>query len=243
MQRTERRVRRTGWYVLVRWSAIGIILVQGGVAIAGLDREAGLATLGLIVGLVILRFWRLPGVILLGLQFANNGFWTVLAAINNLTHGEGFVQTMIPALIGVLSLVGLVSAVAELLIPPAPTARLRGPRFVAIAAIVLLVAAMIGSFVGPEPASAQSGDVRVTTENLEFDPETIEANAGRIAVFASNDDLFWHTFTIPELDVDLKLSAGSRRRTEFDAAAGRYEFRCTIPGHTQAGMTGVLIVR
>jgi plastocyanin len=240
---TETRVRRTGWYVLVRWSAIGLILVHGAIAVARFDREAGLAAIGLIVGLVVLRWRRRPGVVLLGLQFANAGFWTVLATLSNISHGDGFVHTMIPAVIAVLSLVGLVSAIAELFIPPAPTARLRGPRFVAIGAIVILVAAVVGSFLGPERASAQSGDLRVTTENLEFEPKTIEVRAGRVAVFAENEDLFWHTFTIPELDVDLKLSEGARRRAEFEATAGRYAFKCTIPGHTQAGMKGTLVVR
>lgn len=240
---SETRVRRTGWYVLVRWAAYGLIVVHGAIAIARFDREAGLAAIGLIVGLVVLRWRRLPGVIFLGLQFANAGFWTVLATISNLTHGEGFVHTMIPALIAVLSVVGLVSAVAELFIPPAPTQRLRGPRFVAIGAVVLLVAALVGSFLGPERASAESGDLRVTTEDLKFSPSTLEARAGDNAVFAENEDLFWHTFTIPELDVDLKLSEGAHRRAEFDARPGTYEFKCTIPGHEQAGMKGTLVVR
>ncbi len=239
----ETRIRRTGWYVLVRWSAIGLIVVHGAIAAARLDLEAGLAAVGFVVGLLVLRWRRIPGVVLLGLQFVNAGFWTVLATLSNLTHGEGFVHTMIPALIAVLSLVGLVSAIVELFIPPAPTARLRGPRVVAIGAVVLLVAALVGSFLGPERASAEAGDLRVSTENLEFSPERLEAPAGRIAVYAENEDLFWHTFTIRELDVDLKLSEGAHRRAEFNAQPGSYEFTCTIPGHEQAGMKGTLVVR
>jgi plastocyanin len=240
---SETRVRRTGWYVLVRWSAYGLIIVQGAIAILRADSEAGLATFGLLVGLLLLRWRRVPGVVVLGLQFANAGFWTVLATLSNLTHGEGLVHTMIPALIAVFSLVGLVSAITELFIPPAPTARLRGPRFVAIAAIVLLVGAFAGSFLGPQRASAESSDLKVTTENLKFLPDRLEARAGRVAVYAENEDLFWHTFTISQLDVDLKLPEGSHRRTEFDAQPGSYEFECKIPGHAQAGMKGTLVVR
>lgn len=240
---SETRVRRTGWYVLVRWAAYGIVVVQGIVAIVRLDREAGIATIGLIVGLLVLRWRRIPGVVLLGLQYANAGFWTALATVSNVTHGEGVVHTMIPALIAVLALAGLVSAVAELFIPPAPTARLRGPRFVAIAAITLLVAAFVGSFVGPSPVAAESGDLRITTKNMKFSTKTLQAATGQVSVYAENKDLFWHTFSVPELDVDLKLSEGAHRRVEFRAQPGRYEFECKIPGHEQAGMKGTLVVR
>jgi plastocyanin len=64
-----------------------------------------------------------------------------------------------------------------------------------------------------------------------------------VTVSLANHDLFWHTFTIERLGVNLDVPVGGTRTVTFTAAAGTYKFICTIPGHAAAGMRGTLIVR
>jgi plastocyanin len=50
-----------------------------------------------------------------------------------------------------------------------------------------------------------------------------------------------HTFTIDGL-VNVALAAGGMKTVSFQAAAGSYRVYCAEAGHTEAGMTGTLIV-
>lgn len=58
----------------------------------------------------------------------------------------------------------------------------------------------------------------------------------------SNRDLWWHTFTIDELGVDLKVPMGAEREVTFSAPAGTYKYYCSIPGH-DAIMHGTLSIK
>ena len=78
-------------------------------------------------------------------------------------------------------------------------------------------------------------DTRYSTTRL-------DASAGQISVRMTNDDLFWHTFTITGRGVDLKVPLGASRRATFELPAGVYEFYCRVPGHRQGGMHGSLVV-
>jgi plastocyanin len=82
----------------------------------------------------------------------------------------------------------------------------------------------------------------VTAQHTKFDDTTLDATAGRVGVVLNNLDLFWHTFTIRDLGVNLNVPVQAERRIEFDAPAGTYAFVCKIPGHEQAGMEGTLTV-
>src|SRR5437764_533835 len=58
-----------------------------------------------------------------------------------------------------------------------------------------------------------------------------------------NNDLFWHTFTVTQLGVDIRLPVKGNQRLSFNAAPGTYEFFCAIPGHKGIGMRGTLVIR
>jgi hypothetical protein len=45
----------------------------------------------------------------------------------------------------------------------------------------------------------------------------------------TNHDLFCHTFTIDELDVDLEAPLGGAREVSFTAPPGTYRFYCRCP--------------
>jgi plastocyanin len=105
----------------------------------------------------------------------------------------------------------------------------------ALALIVSIVAMLTY-----DEASQQDGDVELTATDVEFDPESLEADSGTIAVFVTNNDPTLHTFTIDELDVDLDIPANTTARIEFDADAGEYTFYC-VPH--ESDMEGTLEVR
>ena len=71
----------------------------------------------------------------------------------------------------------------------------------------------------------------------------LRAGAGRVTVAVRNRDLFWHTFTIDRLGVEVRSPVGRLRTATFEARPGRYSFYCAIPGHATLGMRGTLTVR
>ena len=58
-----------------------------------------------------------------------------------------------------------------------------------------------------------------------------------------NRDLFWHTFTIDALGVDVTAPVGRLRSVTFEARPGTYSYYCRIPGHATLGMRGTITVR
>jgi plastocyanin len=64
-----------------------------------------------------------------------------------------------------------------------------------------------------------------------------------VTVALRNRDLFWHTFTIDALRVDIRAPVGRLRSATFEARPGTYSYYCRIPGHSALGMRGTLTVR
>lgn len=77
---------------------------------------------------------------------------------------------------------------------------------------------------------------------MAFSETELKLNEGNVVVTMENKDLFWHTFTIEELGVDLRVPVGAELGASFEAHPGEYQFVCAIPGHVEAGMVGTLIV-
>jgi plastocyanin len=231
---------------LVRTSGAALVLLLAAAAIGLRDIEAAAMMIGaltcLALGLRAGPRLRVVGLIGLGLLSANVAVWMTPGALSNLTHGEGFLETALPSALAVVALTTLVAAAAA--IRGRASGSGTGVRTAAAVALVGLIASLGASAVGAGSAArAQSGDIEVVTEHVKFLPTELTAGSGRIGVFLENRDLFWHTFTVPELDVNLNVPVGAERRIEFDAPSGTYEFVCKIPGHTQAGMKGTLTVR
>ncbi len=78
---------------------------------------------------------------------------------------------------------------------------------------------------------------------MAFSSEELVANTGEITVHLDNHDLWWHTFTIDELGIDLQAPMGANPQITFNAPPGTYRFYCDIPGHVSVGMQGTLIVK
>jgi plastocyanin len=245
MHRTESPPASLSWRGLGSIAGLAVVALLA-VAAAGLrDLEAAALTLGGIVALGLLR-WRtgLLGVAALGLLSANVAFWMAPGAVSNMSHGEGLWETALPSLLTVAALTTVAAAIGDLVARVRPSNGGTGAKALGIAGIVAAIAALAGSalMAADRGERAQPGDLEIIAEAVKFAPDSLASDAGEVAVFVSNKDLFWHTFTIKELDVDLNVPVGGERRIAFDAPAGTYRFVCAIPGHTQAGMEGRLVV-
>jgi hypothetical protein len=226
------------WLTLLRASGLAVVALLV-CAVAGfLDLEAAAMALGGGAGLLLLR-WRtgLAGELGLGVLFANTGAWMTPGAISNLRHHENWVASALPASLAILSVAGLLAAVALLAARRVRVPAGHAPRAVAIVAVALVAAANIAGALGQVSGHIDllPGDLTLTAQHVRFSETHLEAKAGRVGLVLSNLDLFWHTFTITSLDVDLNVPVQAERRIEFDAPPGTYEFVCKIPGHVQAG--------
>jgi len=218
--------------VLHRVALLGFVALLG-TGIALRDVEAigfGIATL---VGIFLLAFRKgLLGRIVLGLVFADTAAWMLPAAVSNVRHAASIAYVGVPvglaaiAVAGILAAVGIASRVVPLIV-----------LTVAVAALGVSAIPSVGDTV-----SRQAGDVVLSAKNASFSSTHLKGHAGTVAVRYTNHDLFWHTFTIDSLHVDLRAPVGATRVVTFNAPPGRYEFYCRIPGHKSAGMKGTLVV-
>ncbi len=247
MKNEVRDVRGTqlGWNTLARSAGIASAVLLAAAAVGLRDLEAAAMTVGTVVAIGLLR-WRsgLFGLIGLALLSANAALWMAPGAISNITHGEGFWETALPSTLSVVAITTLVAVVGALAGLRSSEAGARFVRPVAIATLLMLVIALVVATVGTGARTPlEPGDIRLVSEQVKFSDTTLIATAGTVGVYVENRDLFWHTFTVKELDVNLNVPVGGERRVEFDAAPGTYEFICKIPGHEQTGMKGTLTVR
>ncbi|MGC4106347.1 MAG: PQQ-binding-like beta-propeller repeat protein [Thermomicrobiales bacterium] len=94
------------------------------------------------------------------------------------------------------------------------------------------------------PAASGSG-FEVHTIDINFDPKelTIPANTD-VQVTIVNKGVLQHDFVVSDLKVQSKLlNGGDSDTVTINAAAGEYEYHCSVPGHAEAGMVGKLIVQ
>ncbi|HEU0164541.1 MAG TPA: cupredoxin domain-containing protein, partial [Thermomicrobiales bacterium] len=97
------------------------------------------------------------------------------------------------------------------------------------------------------PAAAASGGTAfaVSTIDLVFDPKTLTIPANTdVKITVTNKGVLQHDFTIDELKVHSKLlNGGDSDTVTINAAAGSYQYYCSVPGHKEAGMVGTLTVK
>ncbi len=77
----------------------------------------------------------------------------------------------------------------------------------------------------------------MTIADFAFDPDSVTVASGGV-VAVSNEDGTTHTFTSDEGGFDCSIEAGETANVLVDAAAGDYEFHCTI----HPTMTGTITV-
>lgn len=85
--------------------------------------------------------------------------------------------------------------------------------------------------------------IPVNSTSFAFQPRTVHARAGEpIAIALSSDDIV-HDLRIDELGAHVATDRGVTTEGGIVAERpGRYTFYCSVPGHREAGMEGVLVV-
>lgn len=88
-------------------------------------------------------------------------------------------------------------------------------------------------------------EVNVSGNEFAFNPSTITIKNGQLAqITFTNTGKFPHDFSIPDLDVKTKIiQPGESDSVQFTPNnTGSFQFDCTVTGHADKGMTGMLIV-
>ena len=91
-----------------------------------------------------------------------------------------------------------------------------------------------------------SGITNVVTGELSFNKDKITANLGdkvRV-IFTSTDTTTGHTFNIDEFDIQSSaVKNGAKDVVEFYVdKKGEFKYYCSIDGHKEKGMEGILVV-
>jgi plastocyanin len=160
------------------------------------------------------------------------------AALTNARIGSDLLWVLVPALLSSVAATGLVAGIGVWL----EWNGTRGTTILVGLAAIWVLGLTSWSMMSGE-AGSPGADVSLVAENAAFAPTDLVAAQGEVTVEMTNRDLFWHTFTIDELGVDLLVPVGGERTVTFQVEPGIYEFICRIPGHPEAGMTGILVVQ
>jgi len=126
---------------------------------------------------------------------------------------------------------------------------LRDIRLLFFPALSLLLAACPASADPPSSTAvgtaAEPIEVRIYSSEFEYEPKTVQVEAGRPVhlVLDNSRGTIEHDLSLPEQNVYLKAEAGkmAERRLVFNQP-GQYPFKCSLPGHREAGMIGVVAV-
>ena len=100
-----------------------------------------------------------------------------------------------------------------------------------------------GGHEGASPAAPDARHVTVTARPFAFEPKEIIVRAGEdIAIVLHSEDGL-HDFTVDELDAHVAAGRGGTSVGGLRAERpGRYAFYCSVQGHREAGMDGILVV-
>jgi plastocyanin len=237
--------RTYGWFWLVQVAAVieTVLLFAAG---AYLRDAEGLA-FAVVVLLTLLWIFFRPGriipVVVRSLIFADVAIWMVPAAITNAANHSSLGSILLPTTLGTTAIVGLLGAVGFLISRGNQAAGRRVARGVAALALAVILA-IAGVAAATASNTTSSGKaIVIAATNARFSASTLTADHGTVTVDFTNNDLFWHTFTVPALGVDIRTPVKGRGQASVNAAPGSYEFFCAIPGHKSIGMRGTLTIQ
>src|SRR5437667_238118 len=84
---------------------------------------------------------------------------------------------------------------------------------VQVAAVVLFLAvAAFAAATGSGRSTTAAGDLVISATNARFSTNSLTADHGTVTVDFINNDLFWHTFTVTDLGVDIRLPVKGNQR-------------------------------
>jgi plastocyanin len=235
-----------GWRRLVVVAALANAVVLFGYGLTRGDREALGFAVVMLVGVGLLRVGTgLVGLLVLAALFVNIELWMFPAANGNATYRAGLVDLLVPASLVAFSLAGFIGAVAAIvhLRDPGAGRGAAGPTGILAVVFIFTSFGLVWAMTDAERQVVPEGAIEVETINVAFVPDTLRAGGGKVTVAVRNRDLFWHTFTIDRLGVDVRAPVGGLRSATFEAEPGTYSYYCRIPGHETLGMRGTITVR
>ena len=100
--------------------------------------------------------------------------------------------------------------------------------------------------VGLPTHAEEAKQVQIISEEFSFSPETIDVKSGQeLEITLANHGALAHNITFKNKDVatDTIQSDNKTTVTASFSKPGRYEFICSVPGHANAGMKGVVVVK
>ena len=132
------------------------------------------------------------------------------AANGNATYRVGPADLLVPASLVAFSLAGFIGAVAGLVHLRDPAAGRGAAAPTGVLAVVFIFASLglVWAMTDAAPQVAPAGALEVETVNVTFVPDSLRASSGEVRVAVRNRDLFWHTFTIDALGVDVTAPVG-----------------------------------
>lgn len=227
------------WRGLLTTAAVTITLAQVVLmAIAGIviPPLAVFAVLPL-VGLGMLSRWERTGAGFLAVLGTFLVLGNIPFIVPALSHPESPVDFLHIAFTLVPSLAMVVAGVALL------RGRSGSPRRLAIGGATVLTLMAVVSVVaalGTTSDTFDPTDVELVARDVTWQPTAPTAATGE-TLHVDNEDLFHHTFTIEELDIDVQLPASTARDVSLAGIEpGTYDFVCAVPGHE--AMTGTIVV-
>ncbi len=236
----EQVSRGLTWRRLVFLAGVLATVAMGAVALLIGDIEGGVVAVGFAVATWLTRVRRgTLGAIGMALVSAITLYFMLTAAVTNIRAGSAMSSVLVSAGLAAVALLGLVAALGFLTRRSSPSTT--APWAGVISSTLVLIGLVVWG-ASTARAETEAGDIHLVAKNVAFTETEIATAAGEVTVTLENKDLFWHTFTIEELGVDLRVPVGAELPVTFEAPPGEYEFICAIPGHTEAGMRGTLTV-
>lgn len=237
----DRRPRTTTWRDVLQGAATGQVVMAAFMFLITLVFEGRVDPMPVVIGAVaaggVALLRRRPGrggvvyagvvSLLLLLMVAMFGGLTVFS------RPESTFELILFGGLSVVTILGLVATVGAWRRAAGPTAEVAPKVAGAFLGLLVVVGVLAGGLTGS--ATRMAGDVSVQARNFEFSEETIEVEAGRVAVFVDNEDVASHDFSIEGV-VSEAIPGQKAGRAVFTVDAGTYRFYCSL----HPGMEGTL---
>lgn len=229
----DNRPRGTTWRDVLRGAAVGQVVMSAFMLAVTIAFEGRFDPMPVVIGLIVSG-----GVVLLTKRPGKGGviyagvvsllLFLMVAMFGGLTVFSRAQSTFELILFGgllVVTLLGLVATIGALRGAAGPAAEVAPKVAGAFMGLLVVVGVAAGALTGS--ATRMSGDIALETKHFEFSEATIEADAGRIAVFVENADVAHHDFTIKDV-VAIDLPGQKAGRKAFDVESGTYRFYCSL---------------
>lgn len=159
----------------------------------------------------------------------------ILDDLQNPESAPAFILQLLATVGVVLAIAGGVGAFFR-----RPTGLIRPIAFATAGVFVVGALGSVASAASTDSVAALPGDVEVTAQQIMWAPEAIVIDSTTTGIWIDNKDGVRHTFTIPELGIDVEVPGLKSSRVDIDAPPGTYQIICEVPGHQN--MTGTLTI-